>query len=180
MASQYPKWAKTQLMRDYYDQHWGIPVHDEQELFMMLSLEIFQAGLSWSTVWQRRAGFMEAFENFDVERVASFDEQRVEQLMSNQRIIRNRRKIMATINNARVLHRFHQAGKTLDHFLWSFVNDHPIEMQVQSETMLPSKTPLSTAIARQLKQAGFQFIGPTTVFSLMCAVGIVNGRIEAK
>ncbi|WP_295728689.1 DNA-3-methyladenine glycosylase I [uncultured Limosilactobacillus sp.] len=177
MTNSYPKWAKTQLMRDYYDQHWGIPVHNEQELFMMLSLEIFQAGLSWSTIWQRRNGFIKAFAEFDVAQIAQFNEEKVEQLMADPQIIRNRRKILATINNAQVLNQLHQTGKTLEHFLWSFVNGQPIRMKVQPDEKLPSFTPLSTVISQQLKRAGFQFVGPTTVFSLMCAVGVVNCRL---
>lgn len=97
--------------------------------------------------------------------------------MENSQIIRNRRKIMATINNAQRLQQIHQDGKTLDHFLWSFVNGQPLRMHVDDDQLLPRATPLSTEISRQLKHAGFQFVGPTTVFSLMCAVGIINARL---
>lgn len=178
MKDQYPEWVQGQLMRDYYDQKWGYPVHDEREMFMMLTLETFQAGLSWKTIWQRRSAFEKAFANFDVNAIAAFDEQRVAQLMADATIIRNRRKIMATIHNAKVLQKYHQAGKSLEHFLWSFVDGQPVQLHVQAGTRLPSSTPLSERISQQLKRAGFQFVGPTTVFSLLCAVGIVNGRIE--
>lgn len=176
MTQQYPDWANDQLMKDYYDHHWGLPVHDEQELFEMLTLETFQAGLSWATVWKKRTAFEQAFANFAVDQVAQFGEQQVKQLMQDPGIIRNRRKIEAAIHNARVLHQYHQAGKTLDHFLWSFVNGHPIRMQVTAGQNLPSQTPLSQKIAKELKTAGFKFVGPTTIFSLLCAVGIVNAR----
>lgn len=178
MTRQYPNWAHDPLMRDYYDHYWGLPVHDERELFQMLTLELFQAGLSWSTVWQKRAAFNKAFANFDVQKIAAFGDQEVEDLMHNAAIIRNRRKIKATIHNAQVLLKYHAVGKTLDHFLWSFVDNQPIELHAQPETVLPSKTSLSIAIAKQMKKAGFQFTGPTIVFSLLCAVGVVNGRVE--
>ena len=177
MTSKYPKWANSAVMRDYYDHHWGIPVHDERELFKMLTLETFQAGLSWTTIWQRRAAFSAAFAEFDVDKIARFDQYQAEQLMANPKISRNRRKIMATINNARRLQQIHQDGKTLNHFLWSFVNGQPLRIHVDDDQLLPSATPLSTEISRQLKHAGFQFVGPTTIFSLMCAVGIVNARL---
>ncbi|WP_251548230.1 DNA-3-methyladenine glycosylase I [Limosilactobacillus caecicola] len=178
MTKQYPDWATTPLMQEYYDQKWGFPVHDERELFKMLTLETFQAGLSWATIWQRQAAFEAAFANFNVATIARFDETKVAELMANPDIIRNRRKIEATINNARVLLSYHRVGKTLDHFLWSFVNGQPIEMNAGHDTVLPASTPLSTEISRQLKRAGFKFVGPTTVFSLLCAVGIVNGRLS--
>lgn len=178
MSQQYPNWAHDQLMREYYDHYWGFPVHDERELFRMLTLEMFQSGLSWATIWRKRAAFDEAFANFDIQQIASFDDQKIEQLMQNAAIIRNRRKIEATINNARVLQKYHAMGKTLDHFLWSFVDGQPIELNAQQDTVLPAKTPLSTTISHQMKKAGFKFTGPTTIFSLLCAVGIVNGRVK--
>lgn len=178
LSHPYPHWVTDQLMRDYYDHHWGIPLHDEQALFRMLTLEIFQAGLSWSTVWRKREVFDQAFANFNIEQIAQFDDYQVEQLMQNANIIRNRRKINATVNNARVLLQYHQAGKTLDHFLWSFVKNKPLNLHAQVNTVLPAKTPLSTEIAKQMKRAGFHFTGPTIIFSLLCATGIVNARIE--
>ena len=118
-------------------------MHDERELFKMLTLETFQAGLSWTTIWQRRVAFSAAFAEFDVDKIARFDRHQVEQLMANSQIIRNHRKIMATINNAQRLQQIHQDGKTLDHFLWSFVNGQPLRMYVDDDQSLPSATPVS-------------------------------------
>lgn len=178
LQNQYPDWVQDQSMRDYYDQKWGVPVRDEREMFMMLTLETFQAGLSWKIIWQRQAAFKNAFANFDVAKIADFDGEEVDRLLADEGIIRNRRKILATIHNAQVLNKYHQEGKTLVHFLWSFVDNQPVQLHAHQGTRLPNYTPLAERISRQLKRAGFQFVGPTTVFSLLCAVGIVNGRVE--
>lgn len=178
MTTQRPNWVKDPAMKEYYDHYWGIPVHDERELFRMLVLECFQAGLSWSTVWAKRQAFDDAFAHFDISIMAHMTDQDSQRLMNNAKIIRNRLKIDAVINNAQVLQSFHQKGQTLDHFLWSFVHSQPIQMHVKADTRLPSTTPLAKEISRQMKRDGFKFVGPVTVFSWMCAVGVVNARIE--
>lgn len=178
MTTRYPNWAKDQLMKDYYDQHWGYITHDEHEIFKMLTLEIFQAGLSWNTIWKRQDAFTKAFDNFDVATIAQYDGRKIDALLHDSSIIRNRRKIMATINNAKVLTKYHQQNKTLDHFLWSFVNGHPVQLHAKADTVLAPSTDLSKTVAKALKDAGFQLTGPTVIYSLLLAIGIVNGRIE--
>lgn len=178
MTTKRPDWAQSGDMRDYYDHDWGIPMHDERELFRMLVLECFQAGLSWSTVWKKRHAFDQSFANFDVQTVASLTDEDRQRLLNDTGIIRNRLKINATIHNAQVLLRYHQQGKTLDHFIWSFVDGKPLQLHVHADTQLPSTTPLAQEVSKQMKRAGFKFVGPVTVFSWMCAIGVVNARLE--
>lgn len=178
MTVKRPDWAKDGEMREYYDHYWGFPVHDEHALFRMLVLESFQAGLSWSTVWKKRHAFDQAFYGFNVEKMAAMTADDVDRLMANPEIIRNRRKIEAAIHNARVMQSYHQKGKTLTRFVWSFVDNEPIQMHIKAETVLPSTTPLAKKIAKQMKAAGFKFVGPVTIYSWMCAVGVVNTRLQ--
>lgn len=173
-----PRWAESsELMRDYYDRLWGLPDYDEVHLFKMLTLEIFQAGLSWSTIWQRESNFDAAFGHFAIDQVAAFDQKDYQRLLADQGIIRNRRKIMATINNARVIQRLHANGQTFSDYVWSFVDHHPQRLCLQGQP-LPAQTPASVHMSRQMKRDGFQFVGPTVAYSFMTAVGLVNAREE--
>lgn len=174
-----PQWAnKTAEMKDYYDHYWGFPVHDDQQLFMMLSLELFQAGLTWQTIWQRRAGFKRAFANFDIEKVACFSERDVDRLCEDKTIIRNRRKILAVINNAKVILKLQKAGKSFDDYVWYFVGNQPQDLELTTDLELAPKTALSEEIAKQMQKDGFKFVGPIIVYSFMTAVGMVNGRLK--
>ncbi|QPK79806.1 DNA-3-methyladenine glycosylase I [Corynebacterium lizhenjunii] len=165
-----PAWAATsKMLQDYYDEEWGFPVHDEQGLFERLSLETFQAGLSWSTVLTKRPAFREAFADFDPEQVAQFEDDDVEVLLENEGIIRNRSKICAVINNAQATLEL-RADVGLDQLIWSFL---PEQQPAESQTTCPE----SKAMAKALKQHGFQFVGPTTCFALMQAIGMINGRV---
>lgn len=173
-----PAWAeKTKVMQEYYDHYWGLPVHDDRQLFEMLSLELFQAGLTWQTIWQRRSAFLTAFANFDIDTVAAFSEHDINRLCQDQRIIRNRRKIMAVINNAQVILQIRQAGETFDEYIWQFVDHQPQRLQLKPTDLLPAQTAESQAMAKQLKKDGFKFVGPTIVYSFMTAVGLVNARL---
>lgn len=173
-----PTWAESSdLMRDYYDHVWGLPDHDERHLFKMLTLELFQAGLSWSTIWQRQGNFDAAFAHFDTAKVAQFDQTDFQRLMADSGIIRNRRKIMATINNARVIEELHANGQHFSDYVWSFVNNQPQRIHLHGQP-LPAQTASSKQMSKQMKQDGFQFVGPTTVYSFMTAVGLVNAREE--
>ncbi|WP_242362876.1 DNA-3-methyladenine glycosylase I [Limosilactobacillus antri] len=173
-----PAWANASVaMQDYYDHYWGFPVHDERFLFEMLSLEAFQAGLSWATIWQRRAGFERAFRDFQIDEVATFNAQDVERLLDDPEIIRNRRKIEAVIHNARVITGLHTAGQTFDDYVWHFVDYQPQRLIVKVGAALPAQTDQSRQIARQMKKDGLAFVGPTTVYSFMTAVGLVNARL---
>ena len=179
MAIKRPNWAnKTADMQDYYDHYWGFPVHDDQKLFMMLSLELFQAGLTWQTIWQRRGAFERVFDNFDIKTVANFSGEDINRLCKDETIIRNRRKILAVVNNARIILERHKAGKTFDSYVWHFVNDQPEQLSLTTDDQLPAKTSASEAMAKQMRKDGFKFVGPTIIYSFMTAVGMVNARLE--
>ena len=179
MAIKRPNWAnKTADMQDYYDHYWGFPVHDDQILFMMLSLELFQAGLTWQTIWQRRGAFERVFDNFDIKTVANFSGEDINRLCKDETIIRNRRKILAVVNNARIILEMHKAGKTFDSYVWHFVNDQPEQLSLTTDDQLPAKTSASEAMAKQMRKDGFKFVGPTIIYSFMTAVGMVNARLE--
>jgi DNA-3-methyladenine glycosylase I len=155
----------------YHDEEWGRPVVDDDRLFERLSLEGFQAGLSWLTILRKREGFRAAFAGFRIDRVAAFDEHDVERLLADSRIVRNRRKIEATIENAR-------QARELPSFAalaWSFAPRRPRSPKRRSD--IPATSPESVALARELKRLGFRFVGPTTVYALMQACGLVNDHV---
>lgn len=160
------EWAgKNEIMSKYHDEEWGKPLHDDQKLFEFLILEGMQAGLSWLTILRKREAFREAYENFDVQKVAAFDQQRVEELMANAGIIRNRLKIEASINNAK---RFQEVAKefgSFDRYIWGFVNHQPIVNHWQKSSEMPARTELSDLISLDLKKRGFKFVGSTVVYS---------------
>ncbi|GGF47350.1 3-methyladenine DNA glycosylase [Microbacterium sorbitolivorans] len=167
-----PPWAEqTELLRDYYDTEWGVAVTDEQGVFERLSLEAFQSGLSWVTVLRKRPAFREAFAGFDPDAVAAFDEADVERLMANEGIIRNHAKILATIDNARATVALRETGTDLAKLVWSFRPENQ-ELPTSLET-IPSTSPESLALSKTLKAAGFRWVGPTTMFALMEAIGLV-------
>jgi DNA-3-methyladenine glycosylase I len=170
-------WPTTDpLYIAYHDDEWGRPVRDEQRLLEKLCLEGFQSGLSWLTILRKRERFRELFEGFDSERVARFGDADVERLMADAGIVRNRAKIEATIANARATVALHEAGQTLSELLWSFAAPVPAPAP-QTLQEMPSTTPESKAMARELKRRGFRFVGPTTAYALMQACGIVNDHI---
>ncbi|MDM8334108.1 DNA-3-methyladenine glycosylase I [Limosilactobacillus panis] len=178
MAKQRPTWAESSdLMRNYYDQLWGYPIHDDRLLFEMLTLELFQAGLSWEIIWRRRAAFEQAFDHFVVRQVASYGETDWVRLMTDAGIIRNRRKIAATINNAQVIKGMQDRGQRFADYLWAFVDHHPQRLRRAADEPMPAQTDLSRRIARQMKRDGFKFVGPTIVYSYITAVGLVNARL---
>lgn len=162
------------LYTAYHDQEWGVPEHDDQKLYEKVVLEGAQAGLSWITILKRRENYRRAFDNFEIKKVAAYTEQDVERLMNDEGIIRNRRKIESAINNARRVLEIQAAHGSLDAFLWSFVGGQPISNQWESITEVPASTPESDAMAKALKNAGFSFVGPTTCYALMQAMGMVN------
>lgn len=170
-----PAWAATtDLLRHYYDTEWGMPVRDEQGLFERLSLEAFQAGLSWELVLRKREGFRAAFAGFDPERVAEFGEGDVEKLLENPEIIRNRRKIEAVIRNARAVLELRENGGLVD-LIWS----HQPAENLAPETLadIPSRSPESEALSKALKKAGLTFVGPVMCFALMEAIGMVDTHL---
>ncbi|GHP14085.1 DNA-3-methyladenine glycosylase I [Lentilactobacillus fungorum] len=168
-------WANTdnELMRNYHDNEWGRPCHDDQKLFELLSLEIMQAGLSWQTVLNKRSAFKDAFVDFDYLKVQSLEPQ-LPQLLANAQIIRNKRKILAIIANAKVIASMASQGTTFNHYLWSFVNQTPIQHHYRSHEEIPSTTEVAKQISKQMKLAGFKFTGPVVIYSFMQAAGLVN------
>lgn len=172
-----PAWASTDpLLREYYDTEWGMPVRDEQGLYERLSLEAFQSGLSWATILRKRAGFRAAFARFDPERVARFDDRDVIRLLSDAGIVRNRAKILATITNARATLALRDDPEgDLATLIWSF---QPVDTpRPRTIAEIPSRSPESTALSTTLKRKGFVFVGPTTMYALMEAVGIVDTHL---
>lgn len=170
-----PVWASKDLMlREYYDGEWGLPVRDERGLFERLSLEAFQSGLSWFIILRKRPAFRAAFADFDPDAVAAFDDRDVERLLGDAGIVRNRAKILATIGNARATIALRDQGG-LAEFIWSFQPE--VTPQPRTLDEIPSRSPESVAAAQALRSQGFSFVGPTTVFALMEAVGIVDTHL---
>ncbi|HXD29048.1 MAG TPA: DNA-3-methyladenine glycosylase I [Arthrobacter sp.] len=169
-----PAWAAEGLMREYYDTEWGLPVRDEQGLFERLSLEAFQSGLSWATILRKRDNFRAAFAGFDPEAVAAFGEDDVERLLGDAGIIRNRAKIRATIDNASATLALRAEGGLPD-FIWSFQPEATPAPTTMAE--VPTTSPESIALSKALRRKGFRFVGPTTMFALMEAVGIVDTHL---
>lgn len=173
-----PAWASVDpLLRAYYDEEWGMPVRDEQGLFERLSLEAFQSGLSWATILRKRPAFRVAFADFAPDRVAAFDDADVTRLMADAAIVRNRRKIDATIANARATVALREDGGLAD-LIWSF---RPAATPVPTTMAdVPTVSDESKALAKELRRRGFSFVGPTTMFALMEAVGIVDTHLVAS
>lgn len=170
-----PAWAATDaLLRDYYDTEWGMPVRDERGLFERLSLEAFQSGLSWATILRKRPAFRAAFAGFDPDAVARFGEDDALRLMADASIVRNRRKVDATIGNARATVRLREDGG-LAALIWSFQPEST--PTPRSFADVPTSSPESVALSKELKRRGFAHVGPTTMFALMEAVGIVDTHL---
>lgn len=169
-----PPWAATDpMLREYYDTEWGMPVRDERGLFERLSLEAFQSGLSWSTILRKRPAFRLAFEAFEPDAVAAFTEVDVERLLGNADIVRNRAKIVATMANAKATVELRDAGGLVD-FIWSF-SPQATPAPSEGEPII-TQSPGSAALSRALKKRGFSFVGPTTMYALMEAIGMVDGH----
>jgi DNA-3-methyladenine glycosylase I len=161
----------------YHDEEWGVPVHDDRRQFEFLVLEGAQAGLSWSTILNKREGYREAFADFDVERVARFDKRRVEKLMLFPGIVRNRLKIESTIGNAKAVLELQDELGSLDAYLWSFVGGRPIVNRWTDMKQVPATSPESDALSKALKKRGFKFVGSTIVYAHMQATGMVNDHV---
>lgn len=170
------RWATkaSDLMVHYHDEEWGVPSHDEHHLFEMLTLEGAQAGLSWSTILDKREGYRRAFARFDPNRVARFDQQRVVRLLENTSIVRHRGKIESTVHNARCVLALHQQGSSLGELVWSLAGGSVVQNCWRSARQVPAETELSRRISRELKRLSFRFVGPTTVYSFLQAIGVVN------
>jgi len=167
----------TEAYVRYHDEEWGVPVHDDRRQFEFLVLEGAQAGLSWSTILNKREGYREAFADFDVERVARFDKRRVEKLMQFPGIVRNRLKIESAIGNARAVLKLRDELGSLDAYLWSFVGGRPIVNRWTDTKQVPATSPESDALSKDLKKRGFKFVGSTIVYAHMQATGMVNDHV---
>lgn len=171
-------WAqKNEILEKYHDEEWGKPLHDDQKLFEFLILEGMQAGLSWLTILRKREAFRIAYENFDVLKVAEFGPDKIEELMLNADIIRNKLKIEASINNAKHFLEVTKEFGSFDRYIWSFVNYTPIVNQWNDVSGIPAKTKLSDEVSVDLKRRGFKFVGSTVVYSHMQATGMINDHL---
>jgi DNA-3-methyladenine glycosylase I len=171
-------WAGTDpRMIAYHDEEWGVPVHDDRLLFEFLTLEGAQAGLSWSTILNKRDAYREAFANFDPARVARFDRERIERLLTNAGIVRNRLKIESTVSNARAFLDVQREHGSFDRFAWGFVGGAPRINRWRSLRYVPARTPESDALSKALAQRGFRFVGSTICYAFMQATGLVDDHL---
>jgi DNA-3-methyladenine glycosylase I len=172
------EWAGTEpLMVAYHDDEWGVPTHDDHLLFELLTLEGAQAGLSWRTILNKREGYRAAFRGFDPAKVARFGKRDVERLLNDASIVRHRGKIESTVNNARQILGVQDEHGSFDAYVWSFVDGTPVVGSWKQLDELPSTTPTSAALSRDLKGRGFRFVGPTTVYAFMQAAGLVDDHV---
>jgi len=165
------------LYIQYHDEEWGVPLHDEQKLFEFLALEGMQAGLSWLTILRKRENFRKAFDSFDVNKVARYNERKINALMQDTGIIRNRQKILATIDNARAFLEVQAEFGGFDKYIWGFVNGKPIRNKWKTPQEIPAKTPLSETISKDLSKRGFRFVGPTIMYAHLQATGVAQDHL---
>ena len=169
--------TKDTLYIDYHDNEWGSPVYDDDKLFEFLILETFQAGLSWITVLRKRDNFREAFDNFDYKKIANYDEDKFNELMSNAGIIRNKLKIRATISNATAFMAVQKEFGSFSKYIWEFVDNKPLVNSWQSMNDIPATTLISDKLSKDLKKRGFKFVGSTVIYAHMQATGMVNDHL---
>lgn len=172
-------WSRqTTIMQEYHDTVWGVPEYDDQKLFRKLMLDINQAGLSWQTILNKSDAFDEAYDGFEIEKIAAYDQKKIEELMQNKGIIRNRRKIEAAIQNARAVLQIQKEHGSFSDFLWSFTNGKVVDISYHSPAEIPTVSPLSDRVAKELKKKGCKFIGSTTIYAFLEAVGIINDHLD--
>ncbi|MFO7815176.1 MAG: DNA-3-methyladenine glycosylase I [Halanaerobiales bacterium] len=164
---------------DYHDREWGVPVFDDRKLFEFLTLETAQAGLSWSTILKRRENYREAYENYDIEKVASFGSVKKEELLNNEGIIRYELKIDASINNAKQFLKIQSEHGSFARYLWSFTEFKPVVNEWKKISEVPAESQLSKTIAADLKKKGFKFVGSVTIYAYLQAVGVINDHLTA-
>lgn len=172
------EWAGTDpLYVAYHDEEWGVPVHDDRTLFEFLILEGAQAGLNWRTILNKRENYRRAFDNFDPQKVAGYDEDKVAQLLADPGIVRNRLKVRSAIQNARAFLQIQKELGSFDAYVWQFVGGQPIQNRWQKLSEIPAETEASQALSKDLKKRGFNFVGPTIMYAFMQAVGMVNDHL---
>ena len=166
-------------MSAYHDAEWGVPARDDRKLFEFLILEAAQAGLSWETVLKKRENYRRAFNDFDWEKIARYDEAKCAELLQNEGIIRNRLKIKSTVQNAQAFIKIREEFGSFDEYLWNFVGGKPIVNSWKNLSEIPAKTEISDAISKDLKKCGFNFVGSTIIYAFMQACGLVNDHLES-
>ena len=171
------QWANTELSIVYHDTEWGVPCHDDRALFELLILEGAQAGLSWSTILNKRAGYQRAFDHFDPRRVARYDSRKVKQLLANPEIVRNRLKIAASIRNAEAYLEVQKEFGSFDAYVWRFVGNRPVQNARRALGEVPARTAESDAMSKDLATRGFKFVGSTICYAFMQATGMVNDHV---
>lgn len=175
MTKQRCAWANSStLYMDYHDLEWGVPVHEDRKLLEFLILEGAQAGLSWSTILNKRLGYLQAFDNFEALNIANYSDGKVQELLANPEIVRNRLKIQAAIQNARSFLKVQDQYGSFDAFIWQFVDGKPVQNSWKSLQEIPATTKESDAMNKELKKLGFTFVGSTICYAFMQAVGMVN------
>lgn len=169
--------GESALMRDYHDKEWGVPLHDDRKLFEFIVLDAFQAGLSWKIILDKRENFRRAFDNFDVEKVALYDESKIQELMQDTSIVRNQLKIRATVANAIGVLRIKEEFGTFDKYIWQFTGGKTIVNQPTCNAEIPAKSPESDAMSKDLLKRGFKFVGSTICYAFMQAAGMVDDHL---
>jgi DNA-3-methyladenine glycosylase I len=170
-------WATSESMIAYHDKEWGVPVHDDRLLFEFLILEGAQAGLSWSTILNKRDNYRKAFDNFDAQKIAKYDARKIKKLLADAGIVRNKLKIAAAVQNAKAFLAVQKEFGNFDPYIWSFVNNQPIRNKFKKMKAVPARTPESDAMSKDLLKRGFKFAGSTICYAFMQAVGMVNDHI---
>jgi len=168
---------KDDLYLQYHDEEWGVPVHDEQKLFEFLILEGAQAGLSWLTVLRKREAYRKAFDGFDPQKIALYDHSKIEELINNEGIIRNRLKIESAIKNAQAFLMIQEQMGSFDRYIWNFVDGQTIQNRFATLKEIPAETEISRIISKDMKKRGFSFVGPTIIYAQMQATGMINDHL---
>lgn len=168
---------KSPLLNDYHDHEWGVPLKTERRVFEMFSLDCFQAGLSWLTILNKRQAFLEAFDNFDIDRVALYDVRKIEQLLNNPGIVRNRLKIPAVIHNAQLAQNIRMEFGSFSDYIWSFSKGHTTQNQWKHQHEIPVKSAISDAMSKDMIKRGFKFAGSTILYAFMQSIGMVNDHL---
>ena len=173
-----PWCEKDEMYIKYHDEEWGVPIQEDNKHFEFLILEAAQAGLSWLTILRKRDNYRKAYDNFDPVKVAKYDEEKINELINNPEIIRNRRKIEASVNNAQRFLEIQKEFGSFNNYLWGFVNNETIKNEWDNISQVPANTDLSSKISKDLKKRGFRFVGSTVIYSYLQAAGLVNDHIK--
>ena len=170
-------WANKDSEREYHDNEWGVPSHDDSYMFEMLILEGFQAGLSWITILNKRENFRKAFDNFDYNKIKDYKQGKIDELLKNDGIVKNKLKVNSTVENAKAFIKVQEEFGSFDKYIWGFVNNKQIVNKWKDMEELPAKTELSDKISKDMKKRGFKFVGSTIIYSYLQAVGIIDDHI---